>query len=325
MIVTLTLNPSLDEWIELPRLALGRLNRATSFRRFPGGKGINVSRVVHELRRPTVAVGLAGGFDGALLRNLLDERGIAHRFVSVPGTTRNNYQLQTQTPKAITQVNAPGPRVPLRALAQIGALLAGLRRRAGAFVLSGSLPPGAPPLTYRRLVLRLARLGALTVLDSSGEGFREGVKARPWLIKPNREEAEELLGRRLSRRSEAVEAAAHLARQQAQVVILSMGADGAVLAARDHPRVLLAEPPAVKARSTVGAGDSLVAGFVIEWIRSRSYPEALRLGTACGAAAAMTSGTELCHRRDVLRLRPRVRIREAGRPRQFGRLPKRAL
>jgi 1-phosphofructokinase family hexose kinase len=308
MIVTLTLNPSLDEWIHLPTLRLGQLNRAVSFQRYPGGKGINVSRVLHELRRPTVAMGVIGGYDGQLLVRMLERIGIDHRFVTVTGVTRNNYQLKTDRPPAITQVNAPGPQVSARTLAQVRRALLDGHSRVEAYVLSGSLPPGAPTATYAQLLRALHRVGARTVLDSSGAALREGLAAAPWMAKPNREEAEELLGRRLRQRADAIEAAEHLADATASVVILSLGREGAVLAAREPRAVLWADPLPIRARSTVGAGDSLVAGFVSEWLRTRSWSKALAMGIACGAATAMTSGTELCHRADVVRLRPKVRI-----------------
>lgn len=147
------------------------------------------------------------------------------------------------------------------------------------------------------------------VLDSSGAALRAGLAARPWLIKPNRDEAEELLGRRLRRITDAAAGARQLARRGPLHVMLSLGRDGAVLASRARPSVLWAQAPRVPAGSTVGAGDSLVAGFVTGWHRTRSLPQALRLGVACGTAAAMTPGTELCHRADVHRLLGRIRLR----------------
>ena len=308
MIATVTLNPSLDEWAYLDRLRVGGLNRATAAERYPGGKGINVSRVVHELGGRTIALAIAGGTDGALLGRLLGQQGIRHRFITVRGSTRNNYHLLTDHPAALTQINCPGPRVTAGDLRRLLAAVRRLGRRLDALVCSGSLPPGAPATVYRRLTALGQALRVPTVVDSSGPPLRHSLSARPWLIKPNRQEAEELLGERLGTRRRLVHAARRLAAMGPSLVVLSSGADGACLAARGG-EALWAVPPDVPVRSAVGAGDSLVAGLVLGWQRTRSLREALRLGVACGAATALTPGTELCHRSDVLRLLGRVEIR----------------
>ena len=338
MIITVTFNPSLDEWVYLPQLRLGELNRATQFARYPGGKGINVSRVVHELGGKTLAVALAGDSDGTILSHLLTHHRLPHRFIEVAGSTRNNYHIHTNVPNALTQINCPGPRVSAQSLGDVERLLSQSRRRTSCVVLSGSLPPGLPTRTYQRLIARLNRLGVPTVLDTSGPALRQGLTAHPWLTKPNRAEAEALLGKRLRRLSDVANAAKQLVApppvsspkatlgkaddgpsgqatggggvgRGPQLAIVSLGPDGAVLAAQAHDEVLWGKPPRVPVESAVGAGDSLIAGFVVGWLRTHSLHEALRLGIACGAACAMTPGTELCHRADVERLKRLVRIR----------------
>jgi len=309
MIATVTLNPSLDEWIELSRLRLGALNRAQAFHRYPGGKGINVSRVLHELGVPTIAFALAGGDDGHILSRLLTQHRITHQFLEVPGCTRNNYQIVTRHPKALTQLNAPGPRVSHRVVQRMVRLLTRRQFLPHGVVYSGSLPPGAAASTYEALMRPMRRRGVPTVLDTSGSALRAGLRAHPWLIKPNQEEAEALLGHRLRRLpEEAASAALYLSRQGVEVVAISLGAEGAVVASAARRAVWYARPPRVRVDSTVGAGDSFVAGFVVGWLRTRSLEAATRLGVACGAASAMSPGTQLCRLRDVRRLQPRVRL-----------------
>ncbi|MBI4353797.1 MAG: 1-phosphofructokinase [Candidatus Omnitrophica bacterium] len=308
MIVTVTLNPSLDEWVWMRRLDLGTLNRAVRFQRYAGGKGINVARGIHELGANTLAVAMAGGSDGQLLGKLLSQDGIAHRFVTIPGETRNNYQIQTDRPRGITQINTPGPTVSRRDLRHLERLLRDLPATSRCIVLSGSLPPGVSTTTYARLLRGVRERRALTVLDASGASLRHGLSARPWLIKPNRAEAEELLGRSLRQRHDIVQAAQDLVRRGPASVLLSMGEEGAVLAVAHPSLTLFATTPRVKTNSPVGAGDSLVAGFAVGWLRTRSWRDALRLGVGCGAACAMTPGTELFHRADALRLARRVVI-----------------
>lgn len=310
MIATVTLNPSLDEWMQLPTVRLGQLNRATGFARYPGGKGINVSRVVRELGHRTTAYALAGGEDGEILHRLMERLAIPHDFVTVSGLTRNNYKIQTTYPRQPTEINTPGPAVPAAALQTLKRRVMNCRPRPRVVALCGSLPPGAPASIYAQWIHALRQLRIPAVLDTSGAALRRGLTARPWLIKPNRQEAEELLSRRLTTMRTIVRSAVTLLARGPAVVILSLGRQGAVLASSDPRGVWLARPPAVRVRSAVGAGDSLVGGFLVGWVGGRSLVECFRLGVACGAASAMTAGTQLCHRTDVRRLLSRVTIRQ---------------
>ncbi|MBI4343755.1 MAG: 1-phosphofructokinase family hexose kinase [Candidatus Omnitrophica bacterium] len=309
MLATLTLNPSLDEWVRLPRLRVGALNRAAQFERYPGGKGINVSRVLHELGEPTVAFAPAGGADGLILCSLMRRLGVAHEFVGIPGSTRNNYKLVTEHPRAFTEVNTSGPPLSASALQRLLRRLWAHRPRPRCLVLCGALPPGPAASTYARLIRQARRRGLPCVLDASGAALRAGLPAGPLLAKPNRAEAEELLGRPVRSAVQAITAAQTLAALGPQVVILSLGADGAVMALRRPQQVWQARAPRVRVQSAVGAGDALVGGWVAGWSRGWAMPEAFRLGVACGTAAVMTTGTALCRRRDVQRLLPRVAVR----------------
>lgn len=308
MILTVTLNPSLDEWIELPTLAIGELNRAGGLARYPGGKGINVSRVIHEMRGQSRALGFAGGHDGHILQTLLDRLKIPHTFVPIAGSTRNNYKIRTKHPDALTEINTAGPSIPSASLRRLEQLLTHWIGRAHGVVCSGSLPRGVPATIYRRWIQTARSRGRLTVLDASGEPLRRGVSAKPWLIKPNRHEAEELAGRRLPALRDVVRAAHSFTRMGPELAVVSLGKEGSVLAARDQSQVWMARPPQVRVNSVVGAGDSFVAGFVMGWLRSRSLMEAMRWGSACGAATAIAPGTELGRWKDVQRLLRRVRI-----------------
>ena len=180
MIATVTLNPSLDEWMALDEVRVGELNRAAGFARYPGGKGLNVSRVVHELGGPTVAFGLAGGEDGTILRQLMNRLGIRHRFGTVEGSTRNNYKIRTRRPRALTEINLPGPAVSPATLRGLKRELLAHRPRPVCVALSGSLPPGAASTTYRDWIRTLRRAGVPSVLDASGGALRQGLAARPW-------------------------------------------------------------------------------------------------------------------------------------------------
>lgn len=306
-VLTVTLNPSLDEWVRLPALQVGRLNRATDFARYPGGKGINVSRVLQELGIRSTAVTLLGGVDGRIFLDLLPQGRIDVVAVAVPGATRNNYKILSARPRGFTEINSAGPRVPAGALRQVQQQLQQRAARTRCAVLSGSLPPGVPSTIYRQWIQQLRRRGVPVVLDASGAALRAGLKARPWLIKPNREETEELLGRRLGSLAHVQRAAQALQRGGVAVVIVSLGTGGALLATAEG--VWHATPPKVKVDSAVGAGDSLVGGFLAGWLKRRSPMEAFRLGVAAGTATVMTPGTQLCHAKDVARVLRRVLVR----------------
>ncbi len=308
MILTVTLNPSLDEWVELPSLRVGELNRSTSFVRYAGGKGINVSRVVHELRGKTIAYGVAGGVDGKILRELVDELHLRHDFVSVTGSTRNNYKILVEKPRSFTEINAPGPRVPAKVLAELKRRVFAHRVRPKALALSGSLPPGAPKSIYAAWIRFARKQGIPAVLDTSGEALRLGMRQRPWLIKPNRQEAAEMAGKDITNLDAGVTVALALRERGPENVVLSLGAQGALLVCGDPIQVWHASSPGVRVISAVGAGDSMVGGLLQGWVSGRPLTEAFRLGVACGAATAMTPGTELCHRKDIERLLPEVRL-----------------
>ena len=310
MIATVTLNPSLDEWIQLPSLRVGQLNRASGFVRYPGGKGINVSRVIHELGGKTLAFGFAGGEDGMILRQLMNRLAIPHEFVTVSGSTRNNYKIRTSKPTALTEINAAGPPVSSANLRTLHRVILQRVSRLGCVVFSGSLPPGAPDTLYQRWMRRLQRDAIPSVLDTSGTALRQGLVARPWLIKPNREEAEDLLRRRLRTTRDLVNAVRALLRLGSEIVVLSLGKAGAILGCASLDGVWSAQSPAIRVDSAVGAGDSLIGGLLVGWANGQSLLESFRLGIACGTATAMTPGTELCHRRDVQRLLPRIVIRQ---------------
>lgn len=308
MIATVTLNPSLDEWVRLKTLKLGELNRASHMVRYPGGKGINVSRVVRELGGQTVAYALAGGDDGEWLHRLLNHVRIRHAFVRVDGSTRNNYKIQTAT-HHVTEINTAGPAVTSASVQQLLRRL--LRRRPVPryAALCGSLPPGASPLTYHRWIRALRHRGIFTALDTSSAALRHGLTAHPWLVKPNRQEAETVLGNRLTGRRALLAAMRELLSRGPTLVILSLAREGALLASAASREVWWAQPPAITTNSAVGAGDSLVGGFLYGAMKRLPLLAAFQLGVACGTAAAMTPGTELCHHGDVKRLVPRVRIR----------------
>jgi 6-phosphofructokinase 2 len=307
MILTLTLNPAADKTLLVTDLTLGALNRARASQIDPGGKGINVSRVVHRLGHPTIAFGFLAGNLGALVARALDDEGVAHRFVWVAGETRLDAIAVDEASGKTTRIYDRGPEI---GDASLRALLDDVRRwlpSCRVLVAAGSLPPGVPHDVHAALLAEARRLGVQTILDADGETLRRGLAGRPSLIKPNVEEAEALLRRRLPDLPAMAAAARELLSLGVGAAIVSMGSRGSICATPDG--VLHAVSPPVERRSTVGSGDSLVAGMAIALAIGAPIADGLRLGTAAGAATAMTPGTQLGAREDVEQLLPRVDIR----------------
>ena len=307
MIITLTLNPAVDQTVFVSRVELGEVNRYHEAQLDPAGKGINVSRMAQRLGWPTIAFGFLAGEIGLIAERALDEEGVPYHFVHVPGQTRLNVMVVNEATGTVTNFYGPGPAVRPEQVARLDALLRFWLQAGRLLVLAGRLPPGIPDDAYAGYIAQARRQGVTAILDADGAPLRLGLEARPTLVKPNREEAERLLGRRLPDLPAAVEAARELAGRGIEAVVLSLGAEGAVCV--EGGRTWLAEPPQVERRSTVGSGDSLVAGLAVALASGRPLVEGLRAGTAAGAATAMTPGTALGGAEQVRALLPQVRIR----------------
>lgn len=306
MIVTVTLNPALDKAIVVDKLVLGESNPIKSFRTDPGGKGINVSRMVAEIGRKTLALGFCGGETGAYISQCLKSRGVNHDFVEIEGNTRTNLTLViTDTPPA-TEFNSPGPEIKPAKLLELEKKILTYLPDASLFVFAGSLPKGLPTDTYARLIHLVEVRGARAVLDTHGDPLTEALKETPYMIKPNRYEAEKLLGRELKTLDEIVEGACELKGMGIKVVSISLGSEGAILCTDDG--VYRGYSPKVEAQSGVGAGDSLVAGLCVGIIDGMPWDEAFRLGLVAGAATAVHPGTQLGTREDIERLMPEARV-----------------
>ena len=316
MIYTVTLNPSLDRTLTVPRIVDDEMVRAMASRVDWGGKGFNVSRVLRVLGLESVALGFAGGETGQRLERGLRDLGITTGLVSLSGETRTNtVVIESETGRYI-KVNEPGPTVqPGEQAALLDRIRANLRD-GDLWLLSGSLPPGLPDGFYGELIELVQHAGARVLLDASGEPLSLGCAAAPFLVKPNAAEAFGKIGLAGPMLSELGKDGAALADATAlglayhffalgiEVVALSLGAGGALLATMG--RAVRARPPGVQARNPVGAGDALLAGVI--WALERNLPleEMARWGVAAGTAAAMGDGVARVTRADVQALYQQV-------------------
>ncbi len=295
MIVTVTLNPSLDRAVEVEALSRGEVIRATAAHLDPGGKGVNVSRALLANGVPSVAVLPCGGDEGGQLVRLLKAEGVEVLAVPITGRTRSNITL-AEPDGTVTKVNEPGPAM---FRAEFDEITDRVLTRAGSadwVVLCGSVPPGLPDDAYAQLCRRLLAAGIRVAVDTSGPALREAALAGATLLKPNRDELAEIVGAPLPDLGAVVEAAQQLRTWGAGTVVASLGADGAVLV--DADGVVSGTCPVVRPRSTVGAGDALLAGFLAAGARGAA---ALAEGLAWGAAAVSLPGSRMPGPADLIR------------------------
>lgn len=305
-IVTVTLNPALDRTLSVPQLLPGAMNRARLVRQDWGGKGINVSRALRALGVTSRISGLIGGVTGELLKNRLTAEGFEVSFVSVSGETRQNITLRDDASGLYTKLNEPGPTISGQDEASVAAFIEQTARPGDIWVFSGSLPAGASPDLYARLIGSVQERNAQAILDTSGAALRLGTAARPMVIKPNSEEAAEALGVALDDDEAHAAAALALHTRGVRYVLLTRGAQGALLAGDGE--VCRATPPQIDALSSVGAGDASLAGLLWGLVEGYSLADMARCAVACGAAAALQEGTGIGSRALVDDIYERVSV-----------------
>jgi 6-phosphofructokinase 2 len=303
-IVTLALNPSIDISSDANSVRTAHKVRTSNETYDPGGGGVNVARVIAELGGDVEAFYLAGGFTGSLLDELLERDRIPRRLIRITGNTRISFTVHERKTGLEYRFVANGPTMQEE---ELESCIAAIRAcQFGYFVASGSLPSGVPPDFYATVAKIVAAKGGRFILDSSGPGLNATLEhASVFLVKPSLSELEALTGHSLDER--AIEAAAVdlVRRGAAEIVAITMGPAGALIATRRG--VLRAPALEVEARSTVGAGDSFLGALTLALASSQSIEDSLKFATAAGAAAVLHPGTKLCKRQDVVRLQEEAR------------------
>lgn len=307
-LITLTLNPALDLATTTDRVAPTHKLRCGPVQRFAGGGGINVARVLHRLGSDVQAWALAGGAAGAQVRQLLADEGVATAIEPIAGDTRENFSVvETATGQEFRFV-LPGPTLQATEWQACLDTLDALTDAPRWLIASGSLPPGVPPDFYARLAPGARARGTRLVVDTSGLPLAAALQAGVTLVKPSLRELRELLQQPLANATEWCTAAQALVHAgQAEIVALSLGEQGALLATRDGVWQAPALPVSA-ATGTTGAGDCFLAALVWALDRGDAPPQALRWGVAAGAAALLSPGTALAQAADVHRLQPQVTV-----------------
>lgn len=305
MIYTVTLNPALDKTVEIPSFAADSVNRITTMRTDPGGKGINVSKVISKLGGQSIATGILGGDTGLAIQSALKTMGLKTSFRFTEGETRTNLKVIDPVNHTNTDINEPGVTVSEEILNGLLAQLTAGLEKGDIVVLSGSLPKGSPRDTYYTWTGACKKAGAKVILDADGELLEAGLKASPYLIKPNNYELSQLLGETLATPEELNKAARRLMEEHGIAkVVVSMGGKGALYVTQDE--TIYAEGLKVPVGSTVGAGDSVVAALAVAEESGMGLEETVRLSTATGGANVMCSGTQAAEYEVIQELLPKV-------------------
>ena len=296
-IITITFNPAIDKSTSVPVLIPEKKLKCALPVYEPGGGGINVARAIKKLGGEATAVYLAGGYSGKTFTQLLTDESVDSIVTETIDNTRENIVVLETASNQQYRFGMPGPKI---SELEWQDCLKSIENTmdVGYIVASGSLPPGVPRDIFARIALIARKKNARLIVDTSGEALKEAVAAGVYLIKPNLGELSSLLGKE-ELNIEVVEDAARkvIDKGNCEVVVVSMGPAGAMLVTKELALQIM--PPAVKRKSTVGAGDSMVAGIALSLTRNKSLTEAVQYGVACGTAATMNPGTELCRKEDA--------------------------
>ncbi|MFB4163072.1 1-phosphofructokinase [Alteribacillus sp. JSM 102045] len=301
MIYTLTLNPALDYVVEVDGFTEGSINRTKKELKYPGGKGINVSRVLNRLGVSSRALGFTGGFTGDYIENMLKQEDITTDFMRVNGDTRINIKIRGGKE---TEVNGISPAISDEDISSLESKLTRLNKE-DQLVIAGSLPSTLSPDTYKRLMIGLKEKGVRIYLDTSGEALKEALHASPYFVKPNHLELAELYGVSIS----SVEEAVHYGKQlladyNISHAVISMAGEGAVYLYGEE--AFQAKPPVRPAVNSVGAGDSLVAGFIAKHLESNHPSEVLSYAVSAGSATAFSE--TFCTKEEVEEIYKQIKI-----------------
>jgi 1-phosphofructokinase/tagatose 6-phosphate kinase len=314
VILTVTLNAALDRTVAVPNFRLGQRHRAVDSRTVAGGKGVNVARALKLLGRPVIATGLAGGPTGLRVLQQLNEESILNDFTRIDGDSRTNLAVVDPTSGEQTEINERGPEVRPEEVDRLLDRLLYLAQGASLCVLAGSLPPGADPGLYARVIGELQRLGVPTVLDTDGEPMRLGLRAEPAVVAPNVGEAEGAVGHEFNDADDLALGLTGLLEMGAREAVITREA-GCVAIVDDGGRHRYeVEIEQLEPVSGVGSGDCFLAGYVAARYESASPSECLAYGVACGAESTQHFGAGSLDPDEVERLLPRVEVKELDVP-----------
>ncbi|MBZ4686606.1 MAG: 1-phosphofructokinase [Clostridia bacterium] len=307
MIITVTLNPAIDKIIKIDSFKLGGLNRVRDVVNSVGGKGINVARVIHRLGDPTMAMGFLGGDTGKEIDNFLERNCVQRDFTWTEYPTRQNIKIIESETGRETEINEPG-QVSVQDLEELKKSLKVQLAQARLLVLAGSIPQGLPKNTYNQLLELADQYGVKTILDTAGDSLSLGLKDKPFVIKPNLHEAEALIGRKLNSDTDFYEAAEYFLAKGVEIVAISLGSKGAIFADKNECFQVIT-PKVDITSTTVGAGDSMVAGLAVKLLRGSSLAELACFATAVATSYVKTGKISTLKRKLITEMEAELKIK----------------
>lgn len=302
MIYTVTVNPSIDYIVQLNELTLGEVNRMDYDNKLPGGKGINVSRILKELGLDNTAWGFLGGFTGEFVKEALEKTGLKTNFTPIKADTRINVKIKAQ---AETEINGHGPELTKEEIAAFTAQFDKLTAD-DVVIFAGSLVPSLSDDFYFDLIKVIRQKGAQFVIDTTGESLLKTLPENPLVVKPNNHELAELFGVELNSIDDIVKYGKKLLEMGAQHVLISMASDGGLMITKD--KVYRSYAPKGTVINSVGAGDSMIGGFTGTYAKTKDPLEAFRYGLACGSATAFSE--DLADANKINEILPMIEIEE---------------
>ncbi|MBO0768822.1 MAG: 1-phosphofructokinase family hexose kinase [Solirubrobacterales bacterium] len=291
MIITVTLNPALDKTLEVPTFTPGRRHRTVDQKTMPGGKGVNVARVLKSLGQPVIATGLAGGATGIRIVEALNDDAILNSFVRIREESRTNTAVLDPTTSLHTEINERGPSISVHEMDLFREKLLYLASGASVCAFAGSLPRGVAPDAYANLIRDVKKLGVTTIIDTDGEQLRLAARAEPDVISPNELEAEELVGHEFNDANDRAEAVVEIASQGPSEAIMTVD-DGCYAQVQEagHAAVYRVSTEPLEAVSPIGSGDAFLAGYVASRYQEQDPVDCLRYGVAAGAESTQHIG-----------------------------------
>jgi len=305
-IYTLTLNPSIDYSFYIPFIRFDDINRIVKSRVDPGGKGINISRMLSKLGDKSISITFLTDRDN-IYKNLLEKEGIKPFYIKIKGRIRNIYNFISDDGK-ILRFNEKGPKIFRKEKEIFFREIKSLNFKKGdIFVISGSLPDGFERKTYRKIVEIVKKSDVVTFIDADGEILKEAIKGIPYIIKPNLWELERATEEKIKDGKKLIGVVNSLFDKNIGIIILTLGEKGAIIF--DRKKILYGRAEKVKVKSTVGCGDAFIAGFLYNFKRGEKMSECLSLAVACGTAKAKEEGTKMPEKEDVLKIMKKVKVK----------------
>lgn len=304
MIITVTLNPAVDKTVEVDNCTIDSVNRVSSLKLDAGGKGINVSKVVKSLEGESIALGALAGKTGEFIKNYLDAEGIKNDFIFVPGETRTNIKIVDKIKGTNTDINEAGNSISAEDIKRIKEKVFKDAKKDDILVLSGSIPQGIEKNIYELWIKEAKELGVKTILDADGELLKQGILAGPYLIKPNIHELEKLFDVKINGVQEVISICTGIFDYGVSMIAVSLGSEGALFMNKE--KTIYAHGIKVKVKSTVGAGDSMVAALAFALDKGYSFERSVTLSVAAATAGVMTEGTTAGSLEDILNIEKQV-------------------